>query len=116
MNNKLKREMRIIRHKRVRAKISGTSERPRFSVFRSNNHVFLQLIDDRSGKTLVSASSGEIKTAKSKAERAREASKLFTKRARAAGIEKVIFDRGGYKFHGRVKAVADIARESGLKI
>ena len=108
-----KRENRIIRHKRVRAKVSGTSIRPRLNVFRSNRHIHLQLIDDVAQKTLVSASSAEIKDAK---DRATAAAKLLVEKAGKAGIKEAVFDRGGYKFHGQVAKVAEVARESGLKI
>lgn len=108
------------RHLRVRAKISGTAERPRLNVFRSSAHIYAQLIDDTVGHTLASASTiePEVREAgkgKTKTERARMIGELIGKRAKEAGIEQVVFDRGGYKYHGRVKAVADGAREAGLK-
>ncbi len=107
-----------IRHKRIRAKISGTKEQPRLSVFRSNKHIFLQLIDDSSQKTLVSASDLKINLSAggkgTKTEIAKEVGKELAKLAKAKKIKKVVFDRGGYKYHGRVKASAEGAREGGL--
>ncbi len=108
---------RIRRHKRVRAKISGTKEKPRLCVFRSNKHIYAQLIDDNKGKTLAVASDSELKTGKknSKVEIAKEVGKLIAKKAAEKKIEKVVFDRGGCQYHGKVKALADGAREGGLK-
>jgi len=105
------------RHKRIRGKISGTPEMPRLCVFRSLSNIYAQIIDDVSGKTLVSASSIEKGTEfdGSKSETARAVGKLIGERAVKAGIEKVVFDRGGYVYHGRVQELADGARESGLK-
>ncbi len=113
------RKARIRRHRRVRAKIFGTPERPRLNVFRSLGHIYAQVIDDTVGHTLVSASTidRELRdqvAGKSKTEAARMVGELVAKRAQALGIKKVVFDRGGYKFHGRVKALADAAREAGL--
>ena len=105
------------RHKRVRRKISGSAERPRLSVFRSNRHIYAQIIDDREGRTLVSASSMEkelAKAGKSKSEVATEVGRLLASRARGEGVENVVFERGGNLYHGRVKALADGAREGGL--
>ncbi|MEM6772226.1 MAG: 50S ribosomal protein L18 [Bacteroidota bacterium] len=112
---KLKRRKRI--HSRVRNKISGTPEQPRLNVFRSNKHIYAQLIDDVNGVTLAAASSFEAAVANegNKAEQSAAVGKLVAERATAKGIEKVLFDRGGYLFHGRVKALADGAREGGLK-
>ena len=107
-----------MRHKRVRAKILGTKERPRVSVFKSNKHIFAQLVDDNSGKTIVSGkivSSGKSKIKGNKTEKAAEIGKLLAEKAKAAGITEVVFDRGGYKYHGRVKALADGLRQGGLK-
>ena len=110
--------MRI--HRRVRTRVTGTPERPRLCVFRSSKHIYAQVIDDRTGRTLVSASSldkemrkqlkggGNVATAK-------VVGKAVAERARAAGIERVIFDRGGYMYHGRIQALAEAAREAGLK-
>jgi len=111
---KVTKNQRQIRHKRVRAKVTGTAERPRLSVFRSNKYVFLQLVDDSKGNTLVSMSDHKIKKKTAKTEKAKEAGKELAKLAKAKKIEKVVFDRGGYKYHGRVKAAADAAREGGL--
>ena len=120
MNAKLKSKKRQQRHKRVRAKIFGTKERPRLCIFRSNKHIYAQLIDDEKGKTLVAASDCELKESqlqnqKSKLNKAKEMGKLIAKRALEKKIEKVVFDRGGYLYHGRVKAVGEGAREGGLK-
>ena len=110
----LKKEIkREARHKRVRAKIKGTAERPRLSIFRSNKYIYAQLIDDEKGETLLSVDSRKIK--KTKTEAAREVGKLLAKEATKKKIKKIIFDRGGYKYHGRVKAVAEGAREEGLQ-
>ncbi|HVO61231.1 MAG TPA: 50S ribosomal protein L18 [Terriglobales bacterium] len=106
-------------HDRIRKKLLGTSERPRLNVYRSLNHIYVQVVDDLNGQTLVSASTAEGK----KGERrtggnvpsAKQIGKTIAERAKAKGIEKVVFDRGGYLYHGRIKAVADAAREGGLK-
>ncbi|HTW96039.1 MAG TPA: 50S ribosomal protein L18 [Candidatus Methylomirabilis sp.] len=117
MNKQIVRQIkRIRRHARIRAKIIGTAEKPRLSVFRSNRGMFLQLIDDAAGKTLVSASVSESKAKKlNKTELAAELGKLLAKKALAKKISAVVFDKGAYKFHGRVKAAAEGAREGGLK-
>jgi large subunit ribosomal protein L18 len=106
---------RLKRRRRVRAKIHGTAERPRISVFRSNRGVFAQLIDDDAGRTLASVNwtEPELRTL-GPMEQAQRAGALLADRARAAGVESAVFDRGGYKYHGRVKALADGAREGGL--
>ena len=108
---------RLKRHKRVRAKLSGTAERPRLDVFRSNSHIYAQVIDDVSGKTLAAAGSNEkdFGLYGANCEAAKKVGQLVAERALKAGVENVVFDRGGYLFHGRVKALADAARESGLK-
>ena len=105
------------RHRRVRGRISGTAERPRLAVFRSNTGIYAQLVDDLDGRTLASASwLGLGKSFKgTKSEQAAEVGKLLAASAKQAGIEDVVFDRGGYLYHGRVKALADGAREGGLK-
>jgi large subunit ribosomal protein L18 len=108
------------RHARVRKKISGTSDRPRLSVFRSLNHIYAQVVDDGLGRTLVSASTldAEIKgelAGKTKVEQAALVGNLIAKRAQNKGINNIVFDRGGCKYHGRMKALADGARESGLR-
>ena len=112
-NQKLKR---IIRHKRVRSKILGTPERPRLSVYRSQKHVFLQLIDDKKGKTLFSVSDKSLKAKNktTKSELSHEAGKVLAKKAIESGIKKIVFDRGGYIYKGRVKKIAEGAREGGL--
>lgn len=113
---KQKTAQRKRRHQRVRARIQGTSERPRLSVYKSNKGMYLQLIDDEAGKTLVSVYSGEIKNKKgTKTEISLEMGKQIADKAKKAKIEEVVFDRGGFPFHGRVKSVADGAREGGLK-
>jgi large subunit ribosomal protein L18 len=103
-------------HDRIRAKLSGTTERPRLNVYRSLNHIYVQLIDDAQGQTLASASTvqAKIKTGGNVAA-AREVGKLIAERAQEKGIKKVVFDRGGYLYHGRIQALADAARESGLE-
>jgi large subunit ribosomal protein L18 len=100
-------------HARVRAKISGTAERPRLNVFRSLNHIYAQLIDDQKGITVASASTIKLKTGGNIAA-AKEIGKAIAERGIEKGVKKVVFDRGGYLYHGRVKAVADAAREAGL--
>ena len=114
------RKARYRRHYRVRQKISGTNGKPRLCVFRSLNHIYAQVIDDSQGHTLVSASTldAEIKSdtaGKSKTGRAEMVGSLLAKRAVDNGISQVAFDRGGFKYHGRVKALAEAAREGGLK-
>ena len=110
------RGQRIKRHARVRGKISGTAERPRLSVFRSEKNIYAQIIDDVAGNTLVAASSVEKEFGPgSNKEAARKVGKLVAERALQKGIEEVVFDRGGYIYHGRVQALADGAREGGLK-
>ncbi|MCI6947014.1 MAG: 50S ribosomal protein L18 [Clostridiales bacterium] len=111
---------RLARHARVRKKIGGTAERPRFDVYRSNMHIYVQVIDDVAGKTLAAASTvekeiGKMVEGKSKTEAAKIVGAEAAKRALAAGITEVVFDRGGYIYTGRVAAVADGAREAGLK-
>ena len=105
-------------HYRVRKNVKGTSSRPRLSVFRSNRSIYCQVIDDLNGNTLVSASSGEstISTDGNKTEVAKAVGKLIAEKALAQNISNVVFDRGGYLYHGRVKALAEGAREGGLKI
>ena len=108
---------RTRRHARVRTKVSGTAERPRLCVFRSNSHLYAQIIDDVAGITLVAASTldKEIKTKKSNVEAAKEVGALIAKRAKAKNITTVVYDRGGYIFHGVVKELAEAAREGGLE-
>ncbi|MEB3285082.1 MAG: 50S ribosomal protein L18 [Candidatus Sericytochromatia bacterium] len=104
-----------VRHLRIRKKLSGSSERPRLAVYRSNQHVYAQVIDDVAGRTLVSASSLELKLERGgTVEAARQVGQTVAERAKAAGIEAVVYDRGGNLYHGRVAALADAAREAGL--
>lgn len=115
-----RRVARLRRHARVRAKIKGTSEVPRLSVFRSPNHIYAQVIDDTQGCTLVAASTldADVKNeanGKNKTGKSALVGTLLAKRAKSKGIKTVAFDRGGFKYHGRVKALADAAREEGLK-
>jgi large subunit ribosomal protein L18 len=110
------RQRRERRHKRVRKDVFGTAERPRLVVFRSNRGIAAQLVDDAEGKTLAAASWLDKRSAKgAKIDQAAEVGKLLAANAKKAGIERVIFDRGGYLYHGRVKALADAAREGGLE-
>ncbi len=108
---------RTRRHARVRTKVSGTAERPRLCVYRSNTNLYAQIIDDVAGNTLVAASTldKEVKTKKSNIEAAKEVGALIAKRAAAKNIKTVVYDRGGYIFHGVVKALAEAAREGGLE-
>jgi large subunit ribosomal protein L18 len=118
--NKSRNEARVKRHSRVRSRISGTSDRPRLNVFRSLSEIYVQIIDDSAGHTLTSASSidqklrDEVKGL-NKTEQARRVGRELAERAREKGIQKVVFDRGGYRYIGRVKALADGAREGGLE-
>jgi large subunit ribosomal protein L18 len=110
------REARLRRHRRVRGRVQGTAERPRLVVSRSNRGITAQLVDDLSGRTLASASHLALKSFNgNKSDQAAEVGKLLAQGARAAGVEACVFDRGGYLYHGRVKALADGAREGGLK-
>lgn len=116
---RLKKEQKIRRRRRVRVKVKGTAQRPRLSVFRGLKHLYLQLIDDDSGRTLVSVKDSEIigrpADKSKKSEVALAAGKLLAEKALAKNIDRAVFDRGVYKYHGRVKAVADGARAGGLK-
>ena len=110
------RQARERRHRRIRGKVHGTAERPRLVVYRSNKGIFAQLVDDESGRTLAGASwLGLESFSGAKIDQAREVGKALAAAARQAGIETVVFDRGGYLYHGRVKALADGAREGGLR-
>jgi large subunit ribosomal protein L18 len=111
---KARRASRLRRHARVRKRVSGTPERPRLCVFRSNRHIYAQLVDDVNGRTLAAAGSLKATGAGDKTAVARQVGADLATRAKAAGISTVVFDRSGYKFHGRVKALADAAREGGL--
>ncbi|HKF47231.1 MAG TPA: 50S ribosomal protein L18 [Terracidiphilus sp.] len=101
-------------HERIRRKLSGTAERPRLNVYRSLNHIYAQVIDDQNGTTIVSASTIKLKSGGNVAA-AKEIGKTIAERAKEKGVKKVVFDRGGYLYHGRVKALADAAREAGLE-
>ena len=113
MNQKIERRLRIKAH--IRTTVSGTAERPRLSVFRSNSQIYAQVIDDKQGRTLAAASSLGIKDKMTKTEKAALVGKQIAQAAKKAGIEQVVFDRNGYLYHGRVKQLADAAREAGLK-
>jgi large subunit ribosomal protein L18 len=110
----LKIAKRVRRHDRVRSRVIGSENRPRLVVFRANQHIYAQLVDDASGKTLGAASDADIKTGK-KMEKAQQVGTMIGKIAQEKNISEVVFDRGGFKYHGRVKALADAAREAGLK-
>jgi large subunit ribosomal protein L18 len=109
-------QRRLRRRRRVRAKVQGTSERPRISVFRSNRGIFAQLIDDDAGRTIAAVNwiEPDLRNLKP-TDQARRAGALLAERAKEAGVDRAVFDRGGYQYHGRVKALADGARESGLQ-
>jgi large subunit ribosomal protein L18 len=111
---KSREEKRYRRHLRVRKKVTGTAERPRLVIFRSLKHITAQLVDDVAGRTLMTVSSTDLSEGK-KTERSKEVGKRLASRAKDSGVTKVVFDRAGYKYHGRVKAVADGAREGGLE-
>lgn len=112
-----KRAARATRHSRVRRKIRGTPDRPRLAVYRSNRYIYAQVIDDVEGRTLAAASSQEpdLRSERLTTETASKVGTMVANRAKDAGIDTVVFDRGGYKFHGRIKALADAAREEGLE-
>ena len=115
MSTKTKPQARLRRRRRVRAKVCGTAERPRLSVFRSNRGIQAQLIDDVKGHTLaaVSWTEGDLKSL-ARMDQAKKAGELLAERGKAAGVETCVFDRGGYRYHGKVRALADAAREGGL--
>ena len=117
MSTAVKTLARERRHRRVRGRVSGTAERPRLAVFRSNKGIYGQLVDDLEGRTLAAAGWQDLKKSfkGSKTEQAAEVGKLLAANAKKAGVEEVVFDRGGYLYHGRVKALAEGAREGGLK-
>ena len=108
---------RVRRHRRVRKKVRGTAERPRLAVFRSANHIYAQVIDDVAGRTLAAASSieADLKGVGGNVDGATKVGTLVAERAKAAGIDRVVFDRGGFRYHGRVAALADAARSGGLE-
>jgi large subunit ribosomal protein L18 len=113
---KTKQQARLRRHRRVRSKVVGTAERPRLAVYRSNRGISAQVIDDAAGRTIAAASSQDRSLAKAKrAETPAAVGKLVAERAKDAGVATVVFDRGGYLYHGRVKALADAARQNGLE-
>lgn len=119
MSTSTRAAARVRRHIRVRKKVSGTSERPRLNVYRSLEHIYAQVIDDLSGVTLASASTVDAElraelSSLNKTEQAKAVGKAIAERAKAKGVESVVFDRGGYPYHGRVKALADASREGGL--
>ena len=117
MDAKTKRKARVRRHVRVRRKVVGSAQRPRLAVYRSNRHIYAQLIDDDAARTLASASDREVKGGgEGKTGPAKAVGELLAERAKQAGIESVVFDRGGRLFHGRVAALAEGAREKGLHI
>jgi large subunit ribosomal protein L18 len=117
INKPEKKEIRNRIHQRIRRKLSGTSQRPRLAVFRSVAHIYAQVIDDTEGKTIVSASSVDKggRTNGGNVAAAKSIGRLVAERAREKGIKSVVFDRGGYQYHGRIKALADAAREAGLE-
>jgi large subunit ribosomal protein L18 len=116
MSKLTSRQLRERRHKRVRKHVFGTAERPRLVVFRSNRGIAAQLVDDTAGRTLAAASSLDVRTAKgNKSDQAAEVGKLLAENAKKADVKTVVFDRGGYLYHGRVKALAEAAREGGLE-
>ena len=116
LNKESKNEKRIRRHERLRSKVKGSATCPRLSVYRSNAHIHCQVIDDEAGKTLVACSSLEMKLDNgSNIDAAKKVGAEIANRCKSKGIETVVFDRGGYIYHGRVKAVAESAREAGLK-
>jgi large subunit ribosomal protein L18 len=112
-----KNEVRLRIHKRIRARVSGSAERPRLAVYRSLKHIYAQIIDDRAGRTLVAASSNDkdSKVSGGNLAGAKDIGRAIGERAKEKGITRVVFDRGGYLYHGRVKALADAAREAGLE-
>lgn len=112
-----KNEVRLRVHRRIRRRLAGTSERPRLAVYRSLAHIYAQVIDDRAGRTLVSASSNDksVTVKGGNVAGAKEIGRMVAERAKEKGITKVVFDRGGYLYHGRIKALADAAREAGLE-
>lgn len=114
MAKKNTKKQRIIRHRRIRGKVTGTAERPRLFVFRSQKHLYAQLVDDTAGKVLASISDLKLKRKSSRTEFANTIGKLLAKTAKEKGILKVVFDRGGYTYHGSIKALAEGAREGGL--
>jgi large subunit ribosomal protein L18 len=115
MRAEIKRGARIRRHGRVRKKVQGTAERPRLAVYRSNRHIYAQLVDDRAARTVAAASDAGV-TEGHKSDRAKRVGQQLAERAKAAGVQNAVFDRGGRLYHGRVQALAEGAREGGLRI
>ena len=113
--NSIKRQKRTLRHNRVRKQIIPTTERYRLSIFRSSSQIYTQLVDDKAGRTLAAASSLELKVKADKISKSTEVGKLIAERALSKGVKQVVFDRGGYRYHGRIKAVAESARAAGLQ-
>lgn len=121
IKRKSRNEMRLLRHRRIRKRVLGTQEKPRLSVFRSLKHIYVQVIDDERGHTLVSASTLDkelrpLQVSSGSIEAAKAVGQLVARRALERGIAEVVFDRGGHAYHGKVKALADAAREAGLKL
>lgn len=121
IKRKSRNEMRLLRHRRIRKRVLGTQEKPRLSVFRSLKHIYVQVIDDERGHTLVSASTLDkelrpLQVSSGSIEAAKAVGQLVARRALELGIAEVVFDRGGHAYHGKVKALADAAREAGLKL
>ena len=110
-----RKEGRSKRHRRVRVHVTGTAERPRLAVFRSLNHLYAQVIDDSASKTVVAASTVELKAKGNGMAEAQQVGRQIADKAKAAGVKRVVFDRGGFLYHGRIKALADAAREAGLE-
>jgi large subunit ribosomal protein L18 len=110
-----RKQSRSRRHRRVRVHVAGTLQRPRLAVFRSLNHVYAQLIDDGAGNTVAAASTVELKTKGNGMSQAQEVGRAIAAKAKAKGVSQVVFDRGGFLYHGRIKALADAAREAGLE-
>ncbi|KKT88683.1 MAG: 50S ribosomal protein L18 [Parcubacteria group bacterium GW2011_GWC1_45_14] len=110
-----KKELRLKRRRRVRAKVSGTAQRPRLAVYKSLTNIYAQLIDDVAGKTLAQANIKEVAKGKNDMDGAKEVGKLIAKKAKEVKISEIVFDRGGYNYHGKIKSLADGAREGGLK-
>ena len=110
-----RKQGRTKRHRRVRVNVSGTSDRPRLAVYRSLNHLYAQVIDDGAAKTVAAASTVELKTKGNGMAEAAQVGKQIADKAKAAGIKQVVFDRGGFLYHGRIKALANAAREAGLE-
>ncbi len=120
VSNKGRREMSMLRHRRLRKRVAGTAERPRLAIFRSGKHIYAQVIDDAAGRTLAAANSLQSNVREAAEENTRlsiaaAVGEAIATTAKAAGVSQVVFDRGGFKYHGRVKALAEAARESGLE-